>query len=161
MDKVLSTVYQISFVVEDMEKAVAAFADLGIGPFEPLQGITCAERRVNGKLEEGIKNDTRLAYAGDMEIELIKPITGNSPAMQFLKSHGEGFHHFAFKVNDVKKARADMEKKGFKICYDIKYGEGSGGCVYFNTRLPGGAPIEFFNPPDGWNKNKPGKAGKS
>jgi methylmalonyl-CoA/ethylmalonyl-CoA epimerase len=161
MEKVLSAVYQMSFVVGDIEKAIEAFAALGIGPFEPLQGITCAERRVEGKLEMGIKNDTRVAYAGDMEIELIKPISGNSPAMQFLKTKGEGFHHFAFLVKDAKKARQEMEKKGFKLYYDIKYGEGSGGCVYFETELPGKAPIEFFQPPYGWHKNRAGKAKKT
>jgi hypothetical protein len=156
MKKSFSKIYQLSFVVEDMEKAISNFTALGIGPFEPLQGITSIERRFNGKLEPDIQNDIRVAYLGDMEIELIKPISGNSPAMEYLKVKGEGFHHFAFKVSDVKRARAEIEQKGFKLYYQVKYGEGSGGCVYFKTDLPGYIPVEFFQPPDGWIKNRPG-----
>lgn len=160
MKKLLSKLYQLSFAVKDIDKAVANFEALGIGPFKPLQGMTCIERTFNGKVEADIRNDTRVAYLGDLEIELIHPVSGRSPQMEFVKSKGEGFHHIAFLVDDVKKAAAEMEKKGFKAFYHLKYAEGTGGCVYFKTDLVGGMPVEILQPPDGWYKNKMRKSKK-
>ncbi len=41
------------------------------------------------------------AMIGDVEIELIQPISGNSPHKEFLETKGEGIHHIACTVKDV------------------------------------------------------------
>jgi glyoxalase/bleomycin resistance protein/dioxygenase superfamily protein len=38
---------------------------------------------------------------GNTEIELIQPLTGDSPYTEFLDQHGEGVHHLAFIVNSI------------------------------------------------------------
>ncbi len=160
MKKLFSQLYQLSFVVRDIDDAVARFEALGIGPFKPVKGMTPVDRTLNGKVDPNIKNETRLAYLGDIEMELIEPISGGSPHMEFLKSKGEGLHHIAFLVDDLGKEVAEIEKKGFNVFYHLNFAEGTGGCAYFKTDLPGGIPVELFQPPDGWHKNKPRKREK-
>ncbi len=38
----------------------------------------------------------------DAFIELIQPVSEKSPTYNFLKKHGEGFHHFCYEISNQK-----------------------------------------------------------
>ncbi|MEH3128891.1 MAG: VOC family protein [Mycolicibacterium neoaurum] len=44
--------------------------------------------------------DISLSYAGDMQLELIAPVRGDSIYTEFLSSHGAGLHHICIAVPD-------------------------------------------------------------
>jgi catechol 2,3-dioxygenase-like lactoylglutathione lyase family enzyme len=97
---------QIGIVVEDAEKAAKNYWDLfGVGPWilvdfknphltgAALHGIT---------LLDGIDFHVRAALAdmGEMQIELLEPVSGPSTYMEFLKNVGQGIHHVSFGETD-------------------------------------------------------------
>jgi methylmalonyl-CoA epimerase len=51
---------------------------------------------------------------GDIEIELMQPLTPDSPVGRFIARRGEGVHHVAYKVDDVAEALASARSSGIE-----------------------------------------------
>ena len=53
---------------------------------------------------------------GEVMLELLEPITvGKGRIAEFLESHGEGFHHVAYRVDNLDQLLAEMKKNGVKL----------------------------------------------
>ena len=50
---------------------------------------------------------------GPNKIELVAPTTANSPISKYLDKRGEGIHHIAFDVADIRKEMIRLKKEGF------------------------------------------------
>lgn len=48
------------------------------------------------------------------KIELIEPLSRNSPIANFIMKRGEGIHHIAFKVKKIEKVLKKLKKKGVR-----------------------------------------------
>tara|TARA_Y100001934_G_scaffold283072_1_gene400346 strand:+ start:688 stop:1089 length:402 start_codon:yes stop_codon:yes gene_type:complete len=57
----------------------------------------------------------------DVYLELIEPISNNSPVKKFSETGG-GFHHLCFEVEDVKKEIKRMEKDGARVIVEPTIG---------------------------------------
>ncbi len=72
------------------------------------------------------------------KIELICPLGENSPIAKFLERNPKGgVHHLCYEVEDIEKAKADLEEKGIRILGD---GEPKAGAH--------GKPVLFLHPKD-------------
>lgn len=56
-----------------------------------------------------------LGYAGDLQLELIQPVSGPGVHREFLDTHGPGLHHVCFAVDDVDAACAAAEAAGVPV----------------------------------------------
>ena len=56
-----------------------------------------------------------LAYAGDLQLELIEPVAGESVHTEFLDRHGPGLHHVCFEVDDLAAACARADAAGVPV----------------------------------------------
>ena len=95
----LPEVGQIGVVVEDLDSAVSFLeASFGLGPFriEVLETPNVWDR---GQ-EKHIKARIGFAEMGQVELELIHIVKGDSVHLEFLREHGEGIHHLGFRVSD-------------------------------------------------------------
>jgi methylmalonyl-CoA/ethylmalonyl-CoA epimerase len=52
---------------------------------------------------------------GDAKIELLEATSPDSPISKFIEKRGEGIHHIAFEVEDIKSEMARLEKLGFTL----------------------------------------------
>ncbi len=147
-EKLFSKIDQVGVVVKDMEKAMQYYSSsFGIGPFRPLH-VTSVDRRVYGKKVNDIKNLTRVARLGDIQFELIQPVSGESIQKEFLEKKGEGINHVGFFVKDLETEVARLTEKGFKAISTGKF-TGSGGFAYFDTNHVGGVFFELVQwPPE-------------
>lgn len=59
--------------------------------------------------------DIALAYAGDLQLELIRPVAGDSVWSEFLERHGSGLHHVCFRVSDMDVAVAAAAQAGLPV----------------------------------------------
>lgn len=50
---------------------------------------------------------------GRSKIELLEASDPTSPIAKFIEKRGEGIHHLAFEVSDIKKEMKRMKKEGF------------------------------------------------
>jgi len=59
----------------------------------------------------------RLTYldAGNAYIQLVQPLSGDSPLTVWLDEHGEGLHHICFGVDDVAGSVGELSDPGAEI----------------------------------------------
>ena len=130
-----SKLIQVGLVVRDMDKAIERLTSLGIGPFEPR--ILPPDRK-EWFCDKLMDADMKLSCAkmGDVELELVQPVAGESPHKEFLDSKGEGIQHIAFAVSDVEKEVAKLTKQGVSVLLRAKF-PGSGGVAYLDLGVAG------------------------
>jgi methylmalonyl-CoA/ethylmalonyl-CoA epimerase len=110
----LNRIYHLGYAVEDIEAASEFYREnFGATPGEPEvveeQGIIATMFRV-----------------GESSIELVQPTRPDSPVGKFLARRGEGFHHVAFEVDDLKVALAELKRNGV-VLIDEEPRKGAGG----------------------------------
>ena len=66
---------------------------------------------------------------GDIQIELIQPLDGDSPHKEFLNSKGEGIQHIGCAVEDIQNKVDKLTKQGVEIPLRAKF-PGGGGVAY-------------------------------
>jgi methylmalonyl-CoA epimerase len=140
--ELLSRFHHISVIVKDLDRAVEYYEALGMGPFEP-SNMVHIDRKLYGKpTPSDIKNVVKATNLGPIGIELLQPVSGESPQKKFLESHGEGIHHIAFIVDDIKEATAIMTEAGFEVVSSSN-NQGGGGMAFFDADKVGGVQIEL------------------
>jgi methylmalonyl-CoA/ethylmalonyl-CoA epimerase len=109
----LPGLYHVGWVVADCSAAQEELgARLGAGPFRSAG----EETRFDGVLVHGKPTSFALRIAfgalGGVLLELLEPLDDRSPHAEFLASHGEGLHHFAFLVEDFDRQLAAVRGDG-------------------------------------------------
>jgi len=69
-----------------------------------------------------------LAYAGDLQLELIQPVEGESIYTEFLARSGPGLHHLCFETDDLGAAIGRARAAGLEI---VQQGAMAGGLMSF------------------------------
>lgn len=67
------------------------------------------------ELVEAQKVLTSFIRVGNNKIELLQSTDPNGVISQFISKKGEGFHHIAFAVSDIKSEMSRLEKEGFVL----------------------------------------------
>ena len=128
---------QLAWVVEDIDLAEREFA--GKPSWTRLPDIhfapdTC---RLRGEPADFVAHIS-LAYVGDLQLELIQPVSGESIYTEFLAAQGSGLHHACWEVEDLDAALAGTEpvQSGSMADGEIRF-------AYVEPGLPGFAAIEL------------------
>jgi catechol 2,3-dioxygenase-like lactoylglutathione lyase family enzyme len=143
------SVFQIGYVVPDLKAAVAFFKEkLGVPHFMVVEKIHLSDQTYRGKPSD-VTSAIAFGYLGDMQIELIQPISGESTYTEFLaKNPAGGVQHLGVMVEDFDKAVADMKAKGFPLVQSGRNGETR--LAYFATDPAIGTLTEivYIHPPE-------------
>jgi len=101
---------QIGLIVRDMDQALPGYEAL----FGKFHVITTPRMPVNLRGKDS-SMELKMAFgrAGSLEIELIEPIGEAQPYSGHLERHGEGMHHFRFKVESLDDTLQAMEADGY------------------------------------------------
>lgn len=80
--------------------------------------------------EEVTEQGVRIAMlpVGETHIELLEPLSENSPVGKFLQKRGPGIHHVAVRVTDIRASLASLKEKGTRLI-DETPRTGAGGCL--------------------------------
>ncbi|RXI96334.1 VOC family protein [Anaerobacillus alkaliphilus] len=121
-----NVVAQVGIIVKDIEKTSQAFADFfGVEkpPANPTDPLDKTQTRYKGQPTEA---RAKLAFfdMGSLQLELIEPDEHPSTWREHLDTHGEGVHHIAFVVKDMKETVAKMEAENMPL---VQKGEYTGG----------------------------------
>jgi catechol 2,3-dioxygenase-like lactoylglutathione lyase family enzyme len=110
------TIRQIGYVVTDLDKALAGFVELGIGPWFVMRGLP---QRVTYRGEPcEITLSLALANSGEMQIEVIQQ-QDDTPSIftEFLSSGREGFHQFAYWTEDFEATMQAVGEAGWPVVW--------------------------------------------
>lgn len=62
---------------------------------------------------EGVK--VCFIAVGDTHIELLEPVSDDSPVKKFIEKNGQGFHHIAYHSDDISKAVSTFKSKDIRM----------------------------------------------
>jgi methylmalonyl-CoA/ethylmalonyl-CoA epimerase len=65
---------------------------------------------------------------GETHIELLEPLSQDSPVGKFLQKRGPGLHHIAIRVTNIREALSDLKAKGARLI-DETPRIGANGCL--------------------------------
>ena len=137
-------VTQIGIVVRDMDKTIKRLTSLGIGPF---QEMILPPDRVEWFRDKRMYADFRIFYAmiGDIQIELIQPLSGESPHKEFLNTKGEGIQHIGCAVEGLQNKVDKLTEQGAEVLLRAKF-PGGGGVAYCDLGV-GNIIVELIEQP--------------
>ncbi len=101
-------IYQVAWVTRDLEKSMKAWVEhLKVGPWRVYRfnNETVKNLRVGGTLvDEPFEFRIAISWIGDMEVELIQPVSGPTIYQRFIDEKGEGLHHIKEQIADKQMA---------------------------------------------------------
>ena len=144
----LPPISQIGVVVRNVDKAARHYSSLlGIGPFTIYEFRPESDLYNGERMEGTILKMGKAAWNG-VELELIEPVKGKSPHMDWLRTRGEGVQHFGFNVADFDGVCARFRENGFSpILQGASYVEvykGNLRACYFDTDKAIGVILEVI-----------------
>ena len=96
----------IAFAVKNIESSAKLF--------EKIFNVQSSKTQI--VKQENVK--TKFLTINESKIELVEGTRENSSITNFIKKQGEGIHHIAIEVDDIKKEIKRLEKEGFKPIND-------------------------------------------
>jgi len=91
---------------------------------------------------------------GETRLELLEPLSENSPIARFIAKRGEGLHHVSLRVPDLAAAVERLKKDGVRlISEEMKIGAGGHRFVFVHPSSAGGVLLELVE--DGDRQTRP------
>jgi methylmalonyl-CoA/ethylmalonyl-CoA epimerase len=98
---------------------------------------------------------TSFFRTGDVKVELLQATHADSPIQKFIDKKGEGLHHIAFEVKDIRLEMQRLKEKGFELLQDEpSEGADNKWVCFIHPRSANGVLIEIcqsIDKPVEWN----------
>lgn len=128
MDKI----EHIGIAVKDIEASNKLFASL----------FGEAHYKMEEVASEGVK--TSFFKTGPNKIELLEATNPDSPIAKFIEKKGEGIHHIAFAVEDIRAEMKRLSEEGFTLLNEEpKHGADNKLVAFLHPKTTNGVLIEL------------------
>lgn len=128
----MKKIEHIGIAVKDIKNANAIYESL-FG--EPAYKTEAVER-------EGVT--TSFFKCGESKIELLEATREDSPIAKFIEKRGEGIHHIAFGVTNIKSEVKRLKGEGFRVLNEEpKRGADNKWVVFLHPKSTNGVLIEL------------------
>lgn len=125
--------------VEHIGIAVKSMAD-SQHLFETLLGAPCYKHEI----VESEKVTTAFFQQGETKIELLESSDPEGVIAKFIEKKGEGLHHIAFEVEDIRAEMARLKGQGFKLLMEEpKRGADDKLICFVHPKSAGGVLLEL------------------
>ena len=99
----LTEIDHVAIAVNDLVAAIRWY--------EEMFGATVAHREVVER--DGVEE--ALLKVADSYIQLLTPVSADSPVAKYLERNGEGIHHVGYRVDDCAAALATLQANGTQV----------------------------------------------
>jgi methylmalonyl-CoA epimerase len=128
----------IGVAVDDLDAAVALH--------EQTYGMRVAHREVVE--EQGV--EAVLLDVGENHVELLSPLSAETPVGKFLAKRGPGLHHVAYQVSDVDAVLASLRERGLRLIDEQpRTGIRGSRVAFLHPSASGGVLTEIVEPAEG------------
>ncbi len=128
----------VGIAVSDFDAAVAYYAE--------SFGMTVAHEEVNE--EQGVREAMLSVGGSGSSIQLLAPLTPDSPIGRFIAAKGEGIQQLAYRVRDIDAVCATLRERGLRLLYDEpKRGTAGSRVNFIHPKSAGGVLVELVEPP--------------
>ncbi|WP_438310612.1 methylmalonyl-CoA epimerase [Sporosarcina sp. FA9] len=97
-------------------------------------------------IEKVESQKVRVAFidAGNIKLELLEAIGDDGPISKFIAKRGEGVHHIAFGVSDIRTRLSELKEKGVQLLQDEpKLGAGGAEVAFLHPKSSYGVLYEL------------------
>lgn len=128
----MNKIEHLGIAVRDLAAAEKMYQDLlGANPYKreevPSEGVT-----------------TSFFKCGESKIELLAGTGPDSPITRYIEKRGEGIHHIAYAVDDIRKEILRLKEKGFVALNDEpKKGADNKLVAFLHPKSAGGVLVEL------------------
>lgn len=137
----ISKIEHIGIAVKNLEEANKVYAQLlGVEPYK----------------QEGVESEgvlTSFFRTGESKIELLESTREDGPIAKYIAKRGEGIHHIAFAVEDIKAEVARLKEQGFTVLNETpKRGADNKWVVFLHPKSAHGVLVELCQDVDNPSK---------
>jgi methylmalonyl-CoA/ethylmalonyl-CoA epimerase len=128
----------IGVAVEDL--------DAGIALYDQTYDMTVVHRET--VTEQGV--EAVLLDVGENHVELLKPLSPDTPVGKFLAKRGPGLHHVAYQVEDISAVLASLKDAGVRLLDETpRIGIRGSSVAFLHPKSSGGVLTEIVQPAEG------------
>lgn len=128
----MQKIEHIGIAVKDLEKGNELYKKL----------LGKAHYKIEEVASEGVK--TSFFKVGFNKIELLEATNPDSPIAKFIEKRGEGIHHIAYAVKDIRKEMKRLKKEGFQLLNEEpKKGADNKLVCFVHPKTVGGVLVEL------------------
>ncbi|OZM57598.1 methylmalonyl-CoA epimerase [Lottiidibacillus patelloidae] len=98
------------------------------------------------QIEEVTSEQVKVAFLriGESRLELLEPLSQESPIATFIEKRGEGIHHVALGVDQIEDRIAYLKESGINMIHDEpKIGAGGANIAFLHPKSSGGVLYEL------------------
>ncbi|MBI2485573.1 MAG: methylmalonyl-CoA epimerase [Deltaproteobacteria bacterium] len=99
------TLYHVAIAVRNIDEVEKLY--------ETALGLKVHHREIVE--EQGVKSSMLVPEDGGTALELLEPLSDNSPISNFLEKRGEGIHHICFIVDNIQSALNRLKEQGVQL----------------------------------------------
>jgi methylmalonyl-CoA/ethylmalonyl-CoA epimerase len=133
----VNKIEHLGIAVANLEEAEARWTQLlGVSPYRREEVPT-----------EGVR--TAFFQVGPNKIELLEAMHDESPIAKFIAKRGEGIHHTAFSVSDIKLEMSRLQEQGYRLLSDApRPGAENMWVCFLHPKEANGVLVELCQPRD-------------
>lgn len=133
----VTAIDHVGLAVQDLDKAIAFYQD--------AFGMALVHEEVNE--EQGVREAMMAVGDSGSCVQLLAPLSPDSPIGKFLSRNGEGIQQVAYRVSDIEVAADELRAAGVRMLYDEPKRGTAGSRVNFaHPKDCGGVLIELVEP---------------
>lgn len=127
----------VGIAVSDLDAAKQFYAD--------VFGMTVRHEETNE--EQGVREAMLSVGESGSSIQLLAPLSPESPIAKFIDKRGTGIQQLAYRVRDLDAVSATLRERGAELLYDQpKRGTANSRVNFIHPRSAGGVLIELVEP---------------
>jgi methylmalonyl-CoA epimerase len=128
----------VGVAVEDLDAAIALH--------EATYGMELVHRETVA--EQGV--EAVLLDVGENHVELLRPLSADTPVGKFLAKRGPGLHHVAYQVQDIEAALSTLREQGVRLIdQEPRTGIRGSRVAFLHPAASGGVLTEIVEPSGG------------
>jgi methylmalonyl-CoA/ethylmalonyl-CoA epimerase len=119
--------------------------DAAVEFYERVFGLRCVHTETNPA--QGVREAMLALPSGDSQIQLLAPLSEDSPIAKFIDRSGPGIQQLAYTVSDLDATCADLRARGLRLLYDQPRDGTAGSRINFvHPKDAGGVLVELVEP---------------
>ncbi len=130
----------VGIAVPDLDEAIAMY--------EEAFGMRCVHTEVNE--EQGVREAMLEVGDSGSYVQLLAPLSPDSPIAKFLDRSGPGIQQMAYRVDSIDEVSDHLRAQGMRLLYDAPKNGTAGSRVNFvHPKSAGGVLVELVEPGPG------------
>ncbi len=138
LTNLFTAIDHVGVAVSDLDEAIAYYRD--------VFGMQLAHEESNP--DQGVREAMMRVGDSGSYVQLLAPLSPDSPIGKFLERSGPGLQQVAYRVDDIEAVSVILRERGCRLLYDKPRPGTAGALINFvHPKDAGGVLLELVQPP--------------